>query len=359
MDIIGAVMGRYHKMFSFGLAKRIALYERLADFLDNRFPVEDALEVIALRYKNNKDYRAVVISEWRRKMAAGQKFSDAIKSQVPADERVLIAAGENSGGGLPQGLREAIRLSQAIAKIKGTIIAGSIYPAILFTLILGALAGFSVKISPVFQTILPLEYWPDSGKTLNSISEFIVSQWWFILAIVVGLGYIITISLPRWTGSIREVADKFPPYSIYKEYNAASFLIALSSMMMAGVSLNEAMQKIQEKAAPWMRHHVSKMLKKLRVAGSDYGKALDTGLLDKEVAGDLQDYAKLSSFEKAVYGIGQKTLETTVKSIDGKMSALRYLMMVGAAGMILWIFGTSYLLQQEVADKAGQIQNKK
>ena len=349
---------KINQKLRFSLNSRISLYERIADFLDNKFPVEETLEVISQRYQKRKDYRTGILTEWRKKMAIGQKFSDAIKSHVPAEERVLIAAGESSGGGLPQGLREAIRLSQAMSKIKGTIIGGAIYPAMLMLMIVGMIAMFSTQIAPVFKSILDIRYWPESGQTLYAMSTFIVEKWWLVTSVLGGAAFGIAYTLPRWTGPTRQIADRFPPYSVYKAYQGSSFLIALSSMMIAGISLNEALQKVQEKGSPWLKDHINRMLRKLRVSGSDYGKALDTGMLDEETAGDIQDYSRLSTFEKAVYSIGEKTLVKTVKTIEAKMAVVKYLMLFAAAAMIMWIFGTSYLLQQEVANSAGKQQQQ-
>jgi type II secretory pathway component PulF len=349
---------KFLEKMKFGISARISLYERLADFLDNKFPVEETLETIGMRYTKRKDYRAGIITDWRRKMAIGQKFSDAIKMHVPSEERVLISAGESSGGGLPQGLREAIRLSKSMASIKNTIIAGAAYPLVLIMMILGMAAMFYLQMVPVFKNILPIQYWPDSGKTLYSVSRFVVEQWYVVAAVLFGSFFSVSWLMPRWIGPGRSFFDKIPPFSVYKDYQASSFLIALSSMMIAGISLNDSLKKVQEKGSPWLKDHINRMLRKLRVSGSDYGKALDTGLLDDETAGDIQDYARLSTFEKAVYSIGEKTLVKTVKSIEAKMGVIRYLMMFMAAGMIMWIFGTAYLLQQEIADKVGNNQSQ-
>lgn len=333
----------------FNLNARISLYERIADFLDNKFPVEETLDTIMNRYKKNKDYRADVLAEWKRKMANGVKFSDAIKDHVPAEERVLIAAGENGTGGLPQGLRESIRLSKAIAAIKTTIIVGAVYPIFIMLLITAMVAMFSIKIAPVFKAIIPVERWPESGRTLNSASEFLVSHWFMMIVVVFGIGFLVSYSLPRWKTFFRSTADKFPPYSIYRSYQSASFLIALSSMMLAGIGLNESLIKIQEKGSPWLKNHIGIMLRKLRVAGSDYGKALDTGMLSDETAGDIQDYSRLSTFEKAIYSIGEQTLTKTVKTIEYSMAVVRNVAMVVAAGLLFTIFMTSYDLQQDIA----------
>jgi toxin coregulated pilus biosynthesis protein E len=344
------------RKFQFTLNKRIALYERIADFLDNKFPVEETLETIGSRYRKRKDFRAEIISDWRRKLAIGKKFSDAIKDHVPAEERVLIAAGETSAGGLPQGLREAIRLSQSTAEIRNTIISGAVYPVVLLVLTSLMLVMYNKQIAEVFLKMLDIRQWPESGRILYHISGVVVNQWWLLGGILGGVTIALKWALPNWIGPGRSVANHVVPFSIYKDQQSASFLLALSSMMVSGTSLNEALQKIQERGSPWLKHHVGKMLKKLRVAGSDYGKALDTGMLDEETAGDIQDYARLSTFEKAVYGIGENSLKKTVKSIVAKMAVAKFIMLAMVTAILGWIYAASYDLQTEIADRANQTQ---
>lgn len=345
-----------YQNFRFGLSARISLYERLADFLDNKFPIDDTLETISLRYKKQKDYRADILNIWRKKIAIGQKFSEAIKDHVPSAERILIASGESGSGGLPQGLREAIRLSKSMAAVKTAIIAGVSYPLALVGMMCLLIAMFATQISPIFKSILPVSQWPESGQTLDMISEFVVVKWWIVLGIICAIGYALAYLMPRWSGSGRQIADNFPPFSIYREYQGASFLIALSSMMISGISLNESLLKIQAKGSPWLKNHINKMLKKLRVAGSEYGKTMDTGMLDQETAGDIEDYSKLSSFEQAVYRIGENTLKKSIIKINARMAVLKNLMLACVAGMLLWVLASSYLLQQTVAENAGKSQ---
>jgi type II secretory pathway component PulF len=336
--------------FRFGLKARISLYERLADFLDNKFPVEETLELIAQRYHRNKDYRGAVINNWRRKMAVGQKFSDAIKEDVPAEERVLIAAGENSAGGLSQGLREAIRLSKSMSAIKSTVISGVTYPIMLISLMLSILVMFYTQIAPAYVNILAVERWPASAQYMYYISEFVTNRWYVVVATLIGIGWGVGFTMPRWVGSTRQTMDNFLPYSVYRDYQGAAFLIALSSMMKSGISLNDALRRVQEKGSPWLQEHINRMLRKLRVSGSDYGKALDTGLLDSETSGDIQDYSRLSTFEHSVYSIGEKSMVKTVQVIATKMAFVRIFMLGIVVTCIIGIFGTSFTLQQEMAE---------
>jgi type II secretory pathway component PulF len=342
--------------WNFRLTRRLALYARLSDFMENGFPVEATLETVAMRYAKRKDPRAKIINEWRKKLALGQKFADVIKNHVPSEERVLISAGEMGGGGLAQGLKEAVRMGEAMSKIKSTIISNMMYPLSLAVALIGIFLMFSWKVAPVFKEILREEEWPESGKTLLFISDFFGNHLLLLFSMIVAVGALSMYLLPRWVGRGRKIANYFPPFSIYMSYQSSSFLIALSSMMNSGISLSESLQRINEKSSPWLSSHVSLMMMKLRVSGSDYGKALNTGMLDDEVAGDIEDYAKLSTFEKAIYSIGNKTMEKTVKTIESRMGIIKNVMLVLVAIVVAWVGSTSGLLQQTVADNAGKQQ---
>src|SRR5690606_18824010 len=132
------------------------------------------------------------------------------------------------------------------------------------------------------------------------------------------------------------IFDHLPPWSIYRSYQASSFLISLSSLMRAGVATYDALRLMHRTASPWMRMHLERMMTNMRHGGENQGKSLDTGLLDKEVAGDIQDYSATGSFLEAIYRIGQRTLEEGVKSIQIKMDVLKNVLLFAVAASIVW-----------------------
>jgi type II secretory pathway component PulF len=347
-----AFMDKWH----FRLSRRIGLYERLADFMENGFPVEATLDAVSSRYGKRKDPRAKILNEWRKKLALGQKFSDAIKNHVPAEERVLISAGEMGSGGLAQGLREAVRMGKSMAKIKSTIINSMLYPAALVATLIGVFLMFSWQVAPVFKTILSVKEWPETAQYLLSVSDFFGHNWWVLLILLIASSFASSYLMPNWTTGGRKIADHFPPFSVYRDYQGSSFLIALSSMMASGVALSESLQRIQERGSPWLRGHVALMQKKLRVSGSDYGKALNTGMIEEEAAGDIEDYSKLSSFEKAIYIIGEKTMEKTILNVQIKMGVIKNVVLAMVAGSIVWMSSTSMMLQSTISENAGKMQ---
>jgi type II secretory pathway component PulF len=340
--------GKHVLKFRFGLKARISLYERIAAFLEAEIDIVATLRAIRDRYTQRKDYRAKVLSDWIATMEEGSSFSEAVKWWIPSSEHMLIAAGER-GEGLINGLHEATVLSNAAARNKSAIIGGMVFPIALFGMIIGLLIMFQIQMVPIFKSLIPIERWPSSAKTLNSLSYFFYHYLWLVILGMVGFSAFIGMTIGTWTRPPREFFDKLPPWSIYRSYQSSSFLIGLSSLMKAGIANYDALRMMHKNASPWMRMHLERMMSAMKLGGSNPGKALETGLLDQETAGDVQDYSRLGSFQDAIYLLGSRSLEKGIKSIEMKMGIIRNIMLFGVAASIGWVYLTSYGLQSNIA----------
>lgn len=349
-------IGRMWAKARFGLKTRISIYERIADFLDAQIDIVATLRSLRDRYAKTNDYRAKILSEWIRNMEHGVVFSDAIKEWVPPAEHMLISAGER-GVGLRNGLLEAKVLSMASAQTKGAILGGVIFPLALFGMIIGLMFMFQSQQVPAFTAMLPLERWPSGAKHLYNVSYFFYHYLFVLLATLGGIGLLIGLTMGKWTRPPREFFDKLPPWSIYRSYQASSFLIGMSSLMQAGIASYDALRMMHRNASPWVKMHLERMMSSMKIGGSNPGKALDTGMLDAETAGDVQDYSRLGSFQDAIYRMGKRSLENGVKSIESKMVIIRNLMLVLVAGSIAWMYLTSYNLQTTIASAANAMRS--
>lgn len=341
--------------FRLGLNERINIYERLKSYTEEEFPVYESLIKFKNRYDKKKDFRGKIIGIWLEKMKAGASFSKAIDGWVPEAELNLISSGED-GAGIEKGLGEAIKFGKSAQKIKSTIIGGSMYPAILLLVVLGFISMFSKQMAPTYLSILPLERWPPLGQNFYLFSKFIVDMWYVLF---IGLGvasFVIAKTIGSWKGSVREIFDKVPPWSVYKVYQSCSFLISLASMMQSGTPLNDAIYKIKKSSSPWLTNYLEIMLKNLRKGGKNFGQHLNVGLLDEETAGDVVDYSELGKFEAAIYTIGEKNLEESVHQIEFKMGLARNLMIVVVGITVGFIYYTSIELNGVVAEAASSSQ---
>lgn len=337
--------------FRFGLQYRLNLYERLAAFTKEEFPLFDSLQKFKNRYDKKKDFRGKIIAVWLEDMKYGASLSDVLQGWIPDAELNLIQAGEE-GKGIEQGLDEAIKFAKSAQKIKNTIISGSTYPVILLLVVLGFIAMFSVKMAPTYLGILPLEQWPSMGQNLYNFSHFIVSYWYILFGVLGVAGFVISKTIGVWTGQVREIFDKVPPWSVYKVYQGSAFLISLASMMQSGTPLNESLKKIKRTSSDWLADYINDMEKNLKKGGKNFGSHLDVGLLDEETAGDVIDYSELGKFEEAVYTIGEKNLEQSVEKIEIRMAMVKNLMLVLVGLTVGMIYYTSIELNGSVAESA-------
>lgn len=340
----------------FGLKVRISLYERIAAFLEAGIDLTNALEKIQFRYKQKKDYRAKILESWIAEIRKGNDFSMAIKKWIPPSEFMLINAGMTTGDPV-EGLRKTIVLAKSSAENKAAIKGGLIMPVILFSLILVMVLGFRIKMVPIFEAILPIDQWPPMAGSLYTFSSMLYDNF-FISSIITGIiVFIIVSTMNIWHGRIRDVFDKLPPWSMYRSYQGSSFLISLSSLMSAGVAGYDAIETMNSNASPWMKRHLKQIMKKIK-QGSTPGKSLSTGMLDKETAGDIEDYAELTSFEKAIDQIGTRALHESVEKTKAKMKIVSNLLLVAVAVSIVTIYASIFELQQTVAEKSSVDQSQ-
>lgn len=336
----------------FSLSLRIKLYKKLMQYTKQGFPVFETLIKLKKRQESSKNFQAKIFEIWINEMKKGKPFYQAIVGWVPETEINLIAAGEK-GEGLNVGLDEAIRFTESFSKIKSIIIGGSIYPVALIVIAFFFIASFSTKLAPVFLSFLPLNFWPSDAQFLLALSN-IVSTYWYLVLGAMGLGgFFISKTIGLWNGIIREkVLDKLPPWSIYKSYNTAAFLITLSSMMRSGTPLNNSLQAMSKISNTWLKTYLDKMMKNLKSGGKNFGVALDVGLMDKETAGDIIDYSELGSFEKAIHEIGTQNIEDIILRIGAQMAVFRNVMLLFVGVIISWIYFTTYMLNTIVAENA-------
>lgn len=351
------------------LKVRASLYGRIADFLQAKIPLNQTLLQLRNRYRRQLslgeqlrmrfdssfqpkgDFRAQVLSEWLEGLGTGQKFNEVIREWVPPNEHMLILAGER-GASLPEGLRNASGMSEANTKIKKAIIGKSVQPAVLLLALFGMFMLFQRKIAPIFLRMKPLETWGASARRLYDISYFLDHYSLLTLGLLVVFSYGLLLTLPRWTGVWRQRFDALPPWSIYRVQNASSFLIGLASLLNAKVPMNVSLQMMHRNSTAYMQWHLERMMNILASGVSNQGVALNTGLLDSETAGDVEDFSQIISFSESIQEVGQKTLTASLERIDAVMGAMQTMMLLLVAGCVMWIYSTTYLMMTDLANSA-------
>lgn len=337
----------------FGLKARRKFYEKLYRFTSRGIPLDAALENLYRRAKSNKLSTQHVLRQLLIAQKAGQvKFGEALSEWVPASEAILVQAGEDAGSKeLPGAFQRASFVAKAGSEIRSSIIGNAIQPMILFLLVLIILLGASFFLLPLLSEIQPDQsQWPMLTSVLFFVGMAVRTYWWVGVLLVVGGGWLVMRSLSRWVSPMRRRVDKWLfPYTLYRVYNAGGVMIALSSLTQQGVPFTKSLPIMASVSNPWLKDHLYRALNAIR-ASVPTGKALDTGLFEKDLAADLQDYDQAQSLEAVMEQIGQDVIVDVQERVEAIFGFMKGMAMMIAMLSILLIYGGIGLLVFSIAD---------
>lgn len=337
--------------FEFSASTRYRFYMKLSQLLGNGVPLDTALKQIeAIAARGRSSVLPLLYKRWRRSIANGMNFGQCLAPFIPSSEAILIETGANSGK-LITALDNAAESIQQQGKVKKAIITASAYPGVLIAMLIAAMALASYKVIPTFEEIIPLNEWQGVSYAVAVSAKFIREYSFLIISIAVVMIGIITYSLPNWTSRQRVHFDKVVPWSMYKMWQGASFLLAISSMMSAGVKLDEvSLARIAKQSDPYLKQRI-KSLTRWITAGENLGDALFKSgykFPDEEIIGDLQIYAKLRGFDQNLIWITRSWVDSLVERVTMIMKVVNTVILVLIAVVIGCLIMSFYDIFQQI-----------
>jgi type II secretory pathway component PulF len=156
------------------------------------------------------------------------------------------------------------------------------------------------------------------------------------LAAMAALSY----ALPNWTGKTRILADLCPPFSLYRMWNGAGFLIALAALLRSGMALSRALFIIEQSASPWLRQRVFSARGQI-LSGASLGEALlarGFGFPDAAIARDLLVAGERPDLPDYLEKITTRWLKAQVRKLDRMAQAGRLMVLLGIGAVLCWCF---------------------
>lgn len=317
-------------------SNRADFYMDLAEALDDKASLYSHLEKMRTRAHQRKQGISILLAQWVKRMEHGKPFSEAVRGTVPSMDGMILRASEDSGK-LAQGLRF---LSAAVSKagnMKSALVSAIAMPALLTLFQVAIISGFSYFMVPILTQIMKPEKWPLLGRMLFGLSQFVVAFGPYLLILLIAGIVAFVLSLPRWTGPMRARFDRHLPYSIYRDYNGAIFLVTVAALMQSGVGLIESLKILREAGSPWMRWHISKMINSLERDSTNPAAALNTGILPPKIADRISDYGERSSFTESMGKIGLTAVDRVAEIVSKSAKTMNTVMTIFVGGTLLFL----------------------
>lgn len=254
-----------------------------------------------------------------RRLEEGKSLSAALGPFIPVEEMLTIEAGERgaTADGKSKLARavESARLQKQANDAMKKAVQGAMFEPMTQILIFGAMSIiYGIWIWPEMLQQFPAEYWPSWSLPILYVQIWTANNWAFI-ALLSGLIWLYYWSLPNWTGRGRMMLDKLPPFSVYRDRMASAMLGVLGGLLHGGLTLEEALLRIEARSTPYLRWHVRRMLRALPASGGEPMKALSTGLFSQPVLDQIEDASSSREFDETLVHMGREALGSVIETI--------------------------------------------
>lgn len=340
----------------FGASVRERFYTKISQLLTNGVNLDTALaqlQKVASRQKAGALF--AFYGSLRSTMANGGNFGQAMAPYVPSSEAIMVETGAHTGR-LNDALENTIGMMVQQKKLRRAIVGSLSYPVMLFFMLILAMYLVSTQIIPVFTQVLPLDEWEGLSLQVAQVANFVNQYGIWLLGALGALIGLIMFSLPNWTDKSRMLVEKIFPWSIYRLWQGSAFLLAVSSLMAAGVKLDEvSLTRLGRKASPYLKQRID-AIKKQMIAGMNLGEAMHKAgykFPDEDIVDDILIYAKLRDFDQSLSRITNRWIDDLIINITALMKGVNTMMLFAVAIVIGSLIISFYDIFQLINKKAG------
>ena len=340
-------------MFRTNNEKRMAICRKLASLLRNDFTLIDALERLEMIESKNgtkpNEPFAIVMRQWQKNLERGMSFSEATRGWVPPEETLLVTSGNLSN--LVVALENVGRVVAGTQRIKRAMTTAVAYPLVLFALTFGIIIMVGLYLVPPLADIAGNNIvWHGTAKSLIWLSDFSIKYWYFFLVIFASVIAIIWISLPNWSGRMRVLFDKLPPWNVYKIQVSVGWLMSLAAMVSAGITIPDAMRMLSDSANRYLRRILDIALRYI-ANGDNLGVAMSNtrkNFPDDEIIGDLTIYADMNGFDENLTQVANDYLNESVRKMEKVSNTLNSLGILLISAIIAWVVLGTFQMQDQI-----------
>lgn len=345
-------------VFRLNTEKRMAICRKLASLLRNDFTLIDALERLEMvESKNGKKPNepfAIVMRQWQMNLERGMTFSEATRGWVPQNETLLVTSGNLSN--LVVALENVGRVVDGMQRIRRAMTSAIAYPMFLLALTFGIIIMVGIYLVPPLRDVAGNDVvWRGTARSLVWLSEFSIKYWYFFLVGFASFVAIIWVSLANWSGRLRALFDKLPPWNVYKIQVSVGWLMSLAAMVNAGVTIPDAMRMLADSANRYLRAILDMALHFI-ANGDNLGVALsktNRDFPDSEIAGDLTIYADMNGFDENLTSVANDYLNESVRKMEKVSNTLNSLGILLISGIIAWVVLGTFQMQDQITAMLG------
>jgi len=333
--------------------KRFRIYRKLEGMLRMNEALSRSLDRLYQnasemgKYPNRPEAKA--LREWFLKDREGLGLSEAMSGWVPDSELYMIRAGEESGT-MAKAFSSIQKVGEKAKEMRSAVTYAVAYPGFMLILVSFVLWMFGVNLIQNMRKTAPPSVVAAMGN-VAVVSDFI-ANWglWCLVGLAV-LVFIISTTMPIWTGKIRAKFDMYAPWSWYRALQGSGFLLGLSALLGSQVPLKRALEILEDQAKPWLRERVDSAREEV-LRGRNLGEALRIGNFnfpDPAVAIDLEILSERADVGSVIEEVTDEWIDDQIEMLKAQAAVARNLGLVAVGGTIAWAMQSVFAVVTEVS----------
>ena len=350
------MLGKFdYKRILFFLGKKKikhSIYDKLAVQLEYGINLKESITSLAKRAARNKNAALeLVLDDIKSCIANGQTFAGSMRKWIPESDHAIIVSAERAGK-IPAALKLIIKMDNMKSELLSEFISGLIGPGILFLSVYGLLYYMGRY---ALGSILKLITGKITGSAviLISLSNFTDSPWIFLLPLFLfAITGAVFYSFPRLTGPIRKELDKLFPYSLFRRYSGAVWLIGFSGLIGSGITEVNALKEM----AKYSNDYLKERLKSFAIGmqnGMNIGEAMQISNYnypDADVVDDISVFSNFPNFSEKLNMIAQQNINSTRRSIKTVSALIQAFIYILLYAVIIFIVVAVFSLTQNMSN---------
>ncbi|MBQ1518952.1 MAG: type II secretion system F family protein [Ruminococcus sp.] len=246
-DFTESASGDAKSLYKFNTKELAFCCRQLSAMLTSGLTLVKAIDILTKEQENEK--ARAIWQDVYENVQKGESFSSTLEMHSGSFPDFLISmvgAGETSGS------LDIImqRMSDHYAKenkLKNTIKSAMIYPMILLGLCIVIVIFLFTKIMPVFLGMYDdPSTMPFLTKVMKAISDFLVNYWFILIALIIGLVFLIRylLKIPDFRMKVDRMLIKGPGFGpLVTKIYTGRFARTLSNLYSSGIPMVECLEK--------------------------------------------------------------------------------------------------------------------
>ncbi|MFL6628449.1 MAG: hypothetical protein ACJ8G1_18545 [Vitreoscilla sp.] len=271
------------------------------------------------------------------------RVSHLLEGVVPRSDGLLLAAVDRAAD-KPQALRalaEAIDKQQQMLRL---MLSYSALPAVTIPICFALIALLGKVILVIDAATPPYAQealWDGMNGWARAVA-LLAQAWGAELVVTLGAALASVLwSLPRWRGAARLRVEAWPIYGLYRDFQAGMLFSSMAMMLRTGETLQGSIDDVTQRASPWMRWHLGRVVDALEENPTGTLDAFRRGLLSAHLLSRAATLNRSStSFSEVLIQLGTTEGERVLARVK-KAAVIANFALVGLFASVATFMGVA------------------